>query len=87
MSKKKNNKKKTRAEPKGTAWLVSDEAYHTLCCANNGHGAFGQGHNGLIDHANQLQRGSLISTKRRKITTSHEVTACGTEQQDPNTGR
>ena len=31
---KKNNKKKTRAEPKGTAWLVSDEAYHTLCCAN-----------------------------------------------------
>ena len=34
MSKKKNNKKKTRAEPKGTAWLVSDEAYHTLCCAN-----------------------------------------------------
>lgn len=37
MSKnKKKDKKKVRAEPKNfaQAWLVSDEAYQTLCCAN-----------------------------------------------------
>lgn len=37
MSKsKKKDKKKVRAEPKSTAqaWLVSDEAYQTLCCTN-----------------------------------------------------
>lgn len=34
MSKnKKRDKKRARAEP-GAAWLVSDEAYHTLCCTN-----------------------------------------------------
>ena len=37
MSKnRKKDKKKVRAEPKSTAqaWLVSDEAYQTLCCTN-----------------------------------------------------
>lgn len=36
MSKsKKKEKKRVRAEPKNTtAWLVSDEAYHTLCCTS-----------------------------------------------------
>lgn len=33
MSKKKKEKRKTRAEPQGTSWLISDEAYSTLCCA------------------------------------------------------
>ena len=36
MSKsKKKEKKRVRAEPKNTTvWLMSDEAYHTLCCTS-----------------------------------------------------